>query len=908
MNTPKLFLIDGMALIFRAYYALRMSPRYTSYKKNTNAQFGFTNTLLELIRKNQPTHMAVAFDTHGPTERHQVYEEYKANREATPEDIIGALPDIRELLEAMHIPLFEMPSYEADDIIGTLTRQASKAGMETYMVTMDKDYIQLVDEKVFLYQLPRGKSPAQVLGVKEVCAEWDLQSPRQIIDLLALMGDNVDNIPGVRGIGAKTAQKLVKQYGGVTQIIENLAHIDGKIGQSLYRDLENLKLSQELATIKLNIQLDADFDKMKLRPWNMEKLSQLLERLEFRTIAKKITNSGYALDLQTSPKPLREPVPLAPVICYQDLPSLAKLLQIIEKAEYLVLEFAKVRTMPYPWIMLFRTPDARTHCLMYHDLIFQFPEAKSEFLQKLHLIFASPKRNWVGFELKAMMRYLHQLDINLQGKMFDLRIAGFLLDSTDNRNIYSQTQQYLHYQAIYAEYQDLTNKGIPDWQCWSAYISEYMEICARLYPVFREQLQADTQGLWRLFQEVEMPLLQILATMERKGIAVDVSFLSKYSQQLASIINEEAKNIYQASGQYFNIASPRQLGEILFAKMQLKDPSTKNGQPKKTKTGQFVTDEETLRRIATQHPVVEHIIRYREVAKIKSTYADGLIEATEHGRIHSTFVSTGALTGRLSSQNPNLQNIPVRTPIGREIRRAFTAKAGYKLLCADYSQIELRIMAALSADANMIEDFRAGRDIHTATASRVFAVPEAEVNKEMRRRAKGVNFGIIYGQTAFGLAKELDISKTEAEALIEQYFQLYPGVAKYIETEKQRMQETEVVRTLGGRRRYLLNIKSANPVLRNAEERTAINMPIQGSAADMIKMAMVAIAREIEKEQLKSALILQVHDELVFEMAVEEEARLREIILQHMCSVLPLPNGVPIEVEIGIADNWLDAH
>lgn len=904
MGTSKLFLLDGMALIFRAYHALRMHPRYTSYKKNTNAQFGFTNTLLELIKKNKPTHLVVAFDSHTPTERHQIYQEYKANREATPEDILSALPDIRELLEAMRIPIFEIPGYEADDIIGSLTRLASQQNIASYMVTMDKDYIQLVNEQVFLYQLPRTKSPAQILGTKEVCTNWNLQNPRQIIDILALMGDSVDNIPGVNGIGEKTAHKLIGKYGNIENIISNLDQIEGKIGLALRTDLEQLKLSKALATINLEVPLEANFVSMQVKPWDMAKLSNILERLEFRTIAKRIIDS----DNQGKPQALQIPKSISELVAYADLQGVDRMLQELEQAEYLVVHFAATAALAYPWIMVFRSPDGTVHCLQHHEIISQFPEHKTELYHKLRVLFENPQRKWIGFNLKSIMRILHNYAIELDGSLFDLQLAAHLLDSTDNKNIYSQAQQYLSYTAIYTEYRDLGKKGIPDWQCWQAYISEYLEILARLYPVLSTKLQQDSTELWQLFKDVEMPLLKVLATMERRGIGVNVTFLSQYSQKLSGLIQQEAKIIYQETGEYFNIASPKQLGELLFNKLALKNPTIKSGQPKKTKTGQFVTDEETLRKMYAQHPVVAHILRYRELSKIKSTYTDSLLEEVREGRIHTTFVPTGAMTGRLSSQQPNLQNIPVRTILGKEIRRAFVPKSGYKLLCADYSQIELRIMAALSGDENMIKDFRDGRDIHIATAARVFGIADNEVTKEMRSKAKGVNFGIIYGQTAFGLARELDISKSEAENLIQQYFQRYTGVANYIQTEKQRMQTQQWVRSLGGRKRHLLNINSANTVLRNAEERMAINMPIQGTAADMIKMAMVAIADNLKTQKMHSALILQVHDELVFEMKISEEKQLKNIVVQQMCNVLPLPNAVPIEIEIGIADNWLEAH
>lgn len=905
MNTPKLFLLDGMALIFRSYHALRMSPRYTSYQKNTNAQFGFLNTLLELIKKNRPTHLAVAFDSQGSTQRHEIYQDYKANREATPEDILKAIPDIREILLAMNIPLFELPGYEADDIIGTITKHASKQGMYCYMVTMDKDYIQLVNESVFLYQLPRAKNPAQILGSEELCKNWGLKYPQQIIDILALMGDAVDNIPGVRGIGQKTAQKLVEKYGSVEKIIEQVEQIEGKVGIALREDLDKLKISKTIATINLDVPIEIDFASMQVQPWNMSELANILQRLEFRTIAKRIFPSAPILNM----KPLEELASEVQMLCYSDLPAVDNLVRSLDDSQILFVHFAKVGAFNYPWIIVFRAEkSAFLHCLMYHDLISKFPDEKAELHQKMRILFENSNRKWVGLDLKTIIRSLHNQEINLQGSLFDLKLGMHLLDSIDNKNIYSQAQQYLGYSGKYFEYADLGKKGIPDWACWQAYITEYMDILARLYPVLLQKLQSECSDLWKLFTEVEMPLLHILAAMERRGIRVDVNFLSQYSQELASLIQQEGKIIYQITGQYFNIASPKQLGEILFNTLQLKNPSTKSGEPKKTKTGQFVTDEETLNKMESQHPVIKHIICYRELSKIKSTYADGLLEQTQEGCIHTTFIPTGALTGRLASQQPNLQNIPIRTPLGREIRRAFVPRGGYKLLCADYSQIELRIMAALSGDKNMIDDFCARRDIHVATASRVFGIAEEQVNKDMRRKAKGVNFGILYGQTAFGLARELNISKVEAESLIQQYFQRYTGIANYIEKEKQRMQKDPWVRTLGGRRRHLLNINSANSILRNAEERMAINMPIQGTAADMIKMAMVVIVDKIKLKQMRSTLLLQVHDELVFEMALDEEEELKNIILSGMRSVLPLPNRVPIEIEIGVANNWLEAH
>ena len=946
----KLFLLDAMALVFRAYYALLRNPRITSKGRNTNAQFGFTNTLVDLINNQKPTHMAVCFDTHAPTERHTDFADYKANRQEAPEDLMAALPDIKRILNGFCIPVIESDGYEADDVIGTLSKQAAKAGYQVYMVTPDKDYGQIVDENIFIYKPGYQGGEAEILGVKEVCEKWSINSVAQVIDILGLMGDAVDNIPGIKGIGEKTASKLLNEYGTLENILENADNIKGSVGEKIRAGKADAILSKKLATIITHVPVDFHEEDFKIRDCNKEMLKEVFADLEFRALSKrvlgeevvdvklaqkngieKVIPQGVQTDLfgnvvenfkaQTSDAADTDFNAVNEIIAEKNINNTAHayhLVQTEEEIKNLVQEL-----LPQTEICF----DTETTCIDANDcelVGMSFSYKKNEgyyipfptdqtitkkMLTLLEPLFNDETKIWIGHNLKYDILVIKWYGYELKGNIFDTLLAHYVIEPEGKRSMDNLSNQYLKYEPIHIEeligkkgkaqgnMKDVEIEKIKD------YAAEDADITFQLKHCFTPLLK--TKEVERVFYEVENPLVKVLADMEFKGVKVDMDFLNEYSKELDLQAKKSEESVYQQAGVRFNLSSPRQLGEVLFEKLQL-DPKAK-----KTKTGQYATGEDVLLKLAHQNSIANEILAYRELTKLKSTYVDALPQMINKktGRVHTCYAQAVAVTGRLASNNPNLQNIPVRTERGREIRKAFVpADENHVLLSADYSQIELRIVAANSGDPAMCDAFKQRKDIHTATAAKVYGVDDADVTKEMRYKAKSVNFGIIYGQSAFGLADNLGISRSEAREIIENYKKQFVNIQRYMDDTINFAREHGYVQTLMGRKRWLRDINSANFTIRGFAERNAINSPIQGTAADMIKLAMVKIHQEFKKRNFKSTMILQVHDELVFDALKEESEIIQPIILDCMRSALPLPNGVPVEAEIGAGENWLVAH
>ena len=955
----KLFLLDAFALVFRAYYALIRSPRITSKGRNTNAQFGFTNTLIDLINNQKPTHMAVCFDTHAPTERHTDFADYKANRQETPEDILSAVPDIKRIIEAMNIPVIAIDGYEADDVIGALAQQAEKEGYEVFMVTPDKDYGQLVTEKIKIYKPPYQGGNIEIMGAKEVCEKWGISNVSQVIDILGLMGDAVDNIPGIKGIGEKTAAKLLAEYGTLENILDNADNIKGSVGEKIRGGKENAIMSKKLATIITNIPAaifhEEDF---RLKEMNKEALKEVFDMLEFRAIAKRILGddagvtetdrqngmqSNTTLSANKKPKtdsnqldlfgsPAADSVAseiesaaesstanfLSPdkninntLHNYLLLNSTAAILQFIEsiknepaicfdtettgldpnEAELVGLSFSIKPTEGF----YIPCPADKTECI--------------ELLNNFQPLFNNINITWIGQNIKYDLLMLKWYGFELKGEIFDTMLAHYVIEPDGKSSMDVLSAKYLGYQPVsITELIGKKGKGQGNMrdielEKIKEYAAEDADITLQLKNVFLPIIKKE--AVEKVLYEVEIPLVKVLTDMEFEGIRIDENFLKDYSTVLQKDAKEFEESVYEQAGIRFNLASPKQLGEVLFDKMQL-DPKAK-----KTKTGQYATGEDVLAKLAHQHKICNDILSFRELTKLKNTYVDALPELinSKTGRVHTSYAQAVAVTGRLSSTNPNLQNIPVRTERGKEIRKAFIPRdENHVLVSADYSQIELRIVAAISGDVNMCEAFKTGKDIHTATAAKVFNVEEADVTKEMRYRAKSVNFGIIYGQGAFGLAENLSISRTEAKEIIDNYKKQFPNIQKYMDETINFAKENGYVETLMGRKRWLKDITSANFTVRGFAERNAINSPIQGTAADMIKLAMIKIHHAFKDHQFKSKMLLQVHDELVFDVLKEELELVKPVILNCMQTALALPNNVPTDAEIGEGENWLVAH
>jgi DNA polymerase I len=946
----KLFLLDALALVFRAYYALIRNPRITSKGRNTNAQFGFTNTLIDLITNQKPTHMAVCFDTSAPTERHTDFTDYKANRQETPEDLSSALPDIKRIIEALNIPVIAIDGYEADDVIGALSKQAEKAGYEVYMVTPDKDYGQLVSENIKIYKPPYQGGNFEILGPKEVCEKWDIANVDQVIDMLGLMGDAVDNIPGIPGVGEKTAAKLLKEYHTLEAILDNAANIKGALGEKVRNGKEMAIMSKKLATIILDVPVEFHEEDFKLKDWNKEALNEVFGELEFKTMGKRLLGADFtALEVaadaapggvvQTdlfgnavaAPEPKtkaakteeEEPFsnPGTGIAVDKNIHNTQHNYQLVQTADEIA---ALVKELGQHTEICFDSEttgiDANEAELVglsfavaaHQGWYVPCPPDKEEttaLLQNFAVLFSDTAKIWIGQNIKYDMLLLKWYGFELAGNLFDTMLAHYVIEPEGKRSMDMLSAKYLGYEPVHIEeligkkgkgqgsMRDVELEKIKD------YAAEDADITLQLKTVLLPQLKE--KEVEKIFYEVENPLVKVLTAMEFEGIRIDEKFLKEYSKELEGDAKKAEESVYAQAGVRFNLASPKQLGEVLFEKLQL-DPKAK-----KTKTGQYATGEDVLQKLAAANPIVADILIFRELTKLKSTYVDALPQLinSKTGRVHTSYAQAVAVTGRLSSNNPNLQNIPVRTDRGREIRKAFIPRdKNHVLISADYSQIELRIVAAISGDENMCDAFRTGKDIHTATAAKVFNVEEADVTKEMRYKAKSVNFGIIYGQGAFGLAENLGIPRAEAKEIIDNYKKQFPNIQKYMDDTINFAKEHGYVQTLMGRKRWLADINSANFTVRGFAERNAINSPIQGSAADMIKMAMIKIHAEFAKQQFKSKMLLQVHDELVFDAHKDEIETIKPVILNCMQTALALPNDIPTDAELGAGDNWLEAH
>ena len=934
----KLFLLDAMALIYRAYYALIRNPRITSAGRNTNAQFGFTTTLLDLINKEKPTHIAVAFDTHAPTERHTTYTDYKANRQDAPEDLLDALPDIKRIIEGFNIPVVELDGYEADDVIGTLAWQAADAGYTVYMVTPDKDYGQLVRDNIFIYKPPYMGSKEEIMGPKEVCDKWQIKDVHQVIDILGLMGDAVDNIPGIAGIGEKTAMKLLAQYHSLENVLENADNIGGKMGEKIKAGRENAILSKELATIITDVPVTFHEENFCIKDCDKGKLTDIFTELEFKTLGRRILGEGFASNASPDAKPKVVQTDLFGAVVTQEIIITTE----ITESTNILLADKNIHNTPHHYELI-DTLEKRTALLQQllqqkevsfdtettgtdaneADIVgmsFAFKKGEAYYLplpadhaaaraiiHEFIPLFQHGSIVLIGQNIKYDMLILKWYGVDVTATVFDTMLAHYLLEPEGRRSMDALSAQYLQYEPVPIEsligkkgkgqgnMRDVEIEKIKEYAAEDADIT--LQLKERFSPMLPEKV------VDKVFYEIENPLVPVLTDMEYEGIALDTMALADYSRELEVEIKRAEESVYEQAGVRFKLASPKQLGEVLFEKLQL-DPKAK-----KTRTGQYATGEDVLQKLSNKHKIVEDILIFRELSKLKSTYVDSLplLLNKRTNRVHTSYNQAVAVTGRLSSNNPNLQNIPIRTDRGREIRKAFIPRnEEYVLLSADYSQIELRIIAAISEDKEMMAAFNQGIDIHAATAAKVYNVELGAVTSEMRRNSKSVNFGIIYGVSAFGLSENLGIPRGEAKVLIDNYFAQYPSIKQYMEDQVKFAQEKGYVQTLLGRKRWLKDINSSNAVVRGFAERNAINMPIQGTAADMIKLAMISIHKAFKEQNLKSRMLLQVHDELVFDAHRSELDIIKPLILDLMRNALPL--SVPVEAEMGIGNNWLEAH
>ena len=943
-NTEKkLFLLDAFALIYRSYFAFANNPRVNSKGFNTSAIFGFTNTLLEILNKEKPTHIAVVFDMEGPTQRHIEYEAYKANREEMPEDLRKSIPLIMDLIKGFNIQTLGTPGYEADDIIGTLAIKAEKAGYTTYMMTPDKDYGQLVDANTFIYKPARFGNAAEVLGPEEICKKWEINNVLQLIDILGLMGDKVDNIPGIPGVGEKTAIQLIKDYGSIENLLENTHQLKGKLKEKVENNREMAIQSKRLATIILDCPVELDDAKLVIQPINKTALLELFRELEFRAIAQKVLGediggseklavlvasakvsfSGGQTDMFSTTEYITRTeeviveIDIAPTFkTINDVEHNYELVDTPEKIKELLnvlnnhtefcfdTETTGLNSMEAELVGL--SFSVKAHQAYYVPI----SENKTQALQTLNLflgLLSDESKTLIGQNIKYDYHILKNYGVEIKNKLFDTMVAHFLIMPEMRHGMDILSETYLKYSPVSIQTligkkgkDQISMRDVPIEQI-KEYAAEDADVTLQLKEKFTPELKINE--VEKLFNEVEVPLITVLANMEREGINLDVAGLNEFSAILQTDITIVEKEIQDFAGTKFNVSSPKQVGEILFEYLKITD------KPKKTKTGQYATGEDILSKLENAHPIVSKILDYRELVKLKSTYVDTLPllinQRTKH--IHTSYNQVVAVTGRLSSDNPNLQNIPIRTERGRQIRKAFIPRnSEYILLSADYSQIELRIVASISGDKNMCEAFNLGKDIHTATAAKVYGIEESEVTKEMRYKAKSVNFGIIYGQGAFGLAENLNIPRAEAKQLIDNYFKEYAAIKTYMDNEIIFARENGFVKTLLGRKRWLRDITSANQTVRSFAERNAINAPIQGSAADMIKVAMINIANALEKGNFKTKMLLQVHDELVFDVYKPELETVKPIIENLMKNALPL--NVPVEVGMGIGENWLEAH
>lgn len=920
----KLFLLDAYALIYRAYYAFIKNPRINSKGLNTSAILGFVNTLEEVLTKEQPSHIGIAFDPAGPTFRHEAYEQYKAQREETPEGIRAAVPYIKDIIRAYRIPILEVPGYEADDVIGTLARQADARGVDTFMMTPDKDYGQLVTEHVKMYRPKYGDKEFEVLGVEEVKEKYGLASPTQVIDMLGLMGDSADNIPGCPGVGEKTATKLIQQFGSIENLLAGTDQLKGALKTKIETNREQIEFSKFLATIKTDVPIELDMEQLKKEEPDEEKLRSLFEELEFRTLLDrkfKKENPQPAQDLfqgtlfadftANSPEESKNSS-LTKYnkgdFDYQLIDTEEKRKEIIDlffTNNFLSLDTETTGTDPISAKLVGLSFSIRENQAFYVPIP-QNDEEAQKIVNEFKPIYENENILKIGQNIKYDLLVLQNYGVELKGKIFDTMIAHYLLQPELHHGMDYLAEVYLNYQTIHIE-ELIGSKGknqknmadLPPTAVYE-YACEDADVTLKLKNVLEPLLKENDCD--RLFWEIEMPLMPVLAYMERNGVCIDREGLKETSCLYTEEMNRIEKEIHELAGTDFNIASPKQVGEVLFNRLKIVD------KPKKTKTGQYVTSEEVLESLRAKHPVVEKILEHRGLKKLLGTYIDALPKLVNPvtGHIHTSFNQTITTTGRLSSSNPNLQNIPVRNEYGKEIRKAFIPEEGCLFFSADYSQIELRIMAHLSGDEHMIEAFRNGQDIHAATAAKIFKKSLEEVTKEERSKAKTANFGIIYGITAFGLAERMGVSRTEAKELIEGYFQTYPKVKEYMNRSIEMAREKGYTETVYHRKCHLRDINSHNAVVRGYAERNAINSPIQGSAADIIKIAMIRIYRRFREEQLRSKMILQVHDELNFSVYPEEKEKVQQIVIEEMENAYSML--VPLEADYGWGKNWLEAH
>jgi len=970
MPEKKLFLLDAMALIYRAHFAFIKAPRITSTGLNTSCVFGFANAILEVIQKEKPTHIGVAFDLPGGTFRNEWFPDYKANRQEQPEDISIAIPYVKKLVEAMDIPLLMLAGYEADDVIGTIAKKAAQHDFEVFMMTPDKDYGQLVEEHIYMYKPAIFGKEAEKLGVKEICEKWGIEKPEQVIDLLGLMGDSVDNIPGVPGVGEKTAAKLIASYGSVEGLYENVDKLTGKLAEAIKNNKEQAFLSKKLARIELDVPIDFDEEFLKISSTKPELMSPLLDELEFRTLRKKLLpNESQELNTKTSTTNVSSNT--TPIVNSlkaksgtqismfeaMSAPSPPETLASsntsqtpFEEEEELQFRQSSVKDTILNKVHeyhLMDTPALRKNLIQYLSYQDEFcfdsettsidaveaeivglsfayyageafyvpiPSDQAEaqsIMNEFKEVFENESIRKIGQNIKYDLMVLKNYGIVLKGRMFDTMLAHYIIEPEQRHGMDYLANVYLNYDPVSIEtligkrsaaqgksQGSMRNVAI---EKIKEYAAEDADVTLQLKQILEPKL-ADSQQQ-KLLENVEMPLVNVLANMEMEGVRIDMNALHEMSSVLETDVKQIQSDIFILAGQEFNVASPKQLGEILFDKLKL------DSKAKKTKTGQYATGEDILSKLENEHEIVRKILDFRELVKLKNTYVDALpsLVSKKTGRIHTSYNQAVAATGRLSSTNPNLQNIPIRTPRGREIRKAFVPRnEEYVILSADYSQIELRIMAAFSGDESMLEAFNQGIDIHSTTASKVFKVALADVTSDMRRKAKMVNFGIIYGISAFGLSQRLNIPRGEAKEIIDAYWVEFPKIRQFMDDTINKAREMKFVETILGRRRYLRDINSQNMTDRGFAERNAINAPIQGSAADMIKIAMINIHNFMEQENLKSRMILQVHDELVFDAHRSEVDFLKTKVDELMCSAIPM--SVKMETGIGFGENWLEAH
>lgn len=941
-TTKKLFLLDAFALIYRAYFAFGNNQRYNSKGLNTSTMLGFTNTLIEILEKQKPSHIAVVFDAPVATNRSLEFANYKANRQEMPEDIRKALPYVKQIIEAFRIPILLKDGFEADDVIGTMAKQAEKNGYTTYMMTPDKDFGQLVSENIFIYKPAAFGKPAEVMGVKEVCEKFEVENPLQVIDILGLWGDAVDNIPGIPGIGEKTAKLLIKQYGSVENLIAHAHELKGKQQENVINFAEQGLLSKKLATIILDVPLEYSYEELLLEEPDEEKITALFAELEFRNLAKRVlgreiqiapttsigsTPANGQMDLFGSSVAQAEETTIQSQTTSDDLevveagknienvPHTYSLIDTPQKRADLIHQLANQKSFCFDTettgLNAFEAElVGMSFAYKHHEAFYiPFPENQEEttqILKEFIPLFENAAIEKIGQNIKYDINVLHKYGIKVKGKLFDTMIAHFLLEPDMRHNMDLLSEAYLGYKPVSIETL-IGKKGKGQLSMRDVPIEKLVEYAAEDADITLQLKNYLEPKLWKeikeVFEKVETPLISVLAAMENEGIRLDVEALKIFSKELEILGTTLENDILQLAGTKFNIDSPKQLGDVLFEYLKIIE------KPKKTKTGQYATGEDELQKLMGKHDIIPKILEYRSVRKLKSTYVDALPElvSAKTGRIHTSYMQTVASTGRLSSNNPNLQNIPIRTAMGREIRKAFIAKNDdFTLLAADYSQIELRIIAALSGDTNMQQAFVNKEDIHAATAAKVFGVALADVDREMRSKAKAVNFGIIYGVSSFGLSQNLNISRGEAKEIIDAYFAQYPKIKQYMDNNIDFAKEHGYVETILHRRRYLKDINSANAIVRGHAERNAINAPIQGSAADVIKIAMINIFNEFEKQQFQSKMLLQVHDELVFDVYKPELETIKSIVKDKMENAVKL--SVPLEVEMNSAKNWLEAH